>query len=252
MDSPARELALLMCTGGFRPGLWANLMGKLPSGLLYIDYVDLTIASNEPRVKGSVKVGIAGSSTQQLSIEGTLIKKSDVRLTETIFKALALGQSVDLPGPLKLSRDLIVTFLDKDLLIARDESGVPDIWLRKLSLALKDSPLASPEVLVEAALNASATVERDVLKKVEEKTETEVEEEADDKEGSEVEETAQVEAPMLTKVGEKVGMEVKLEEVVEEEEGVEDEESAEDEDEVPAVDEKETKDKKVKKKTGGK
>jgi len=230
-------------------------MGKLPSGLLDIDYVDLTIAPNEPRVKGSVKVGIAGSSTQQLSIEGNLIRKSDVRLTETIVKALALGQSVDLPGPLKLSRDLIVTFLDNDLLIARDESGIPDIWLRKLSLALKDPPLASPEVLVKAALDASATVEADVLTKVEEKTDAEVEEEADDKEGAEVVEAAQVEAPVLTKVEEKVEMEVKLEaeveEAAEEEEGVEDEEATEDEDEVPAVDGKETKDKKVKKKKGG-
>jgi len=236
-------------------------MGKLPSGLLDIDYVDLTIARNEPRVKGSVKVGIAGSSTQQLSIEGNLIKKSDVRLTETIVKALALGQSVDLPGPLKLSRDLIVTFLDNDLLIARDESGVPDIWLRKLSFALKEPPLASPEVLVKAALDASATVEADVLTKVEEQTDAEVEEEADDKEGAEVVEAAQVEAPVLTKVEEKVDMEIKLEaeveetaeeEAAEEEEGVEDQEAAEDEDEVPAVDGKETKDKKVKKKKGGK
>jgi len=38
-----------------------------------------------------------------------------------------------------------------------------------------------------------------------------VEEEADDKEGAEVVETAQVEAPVLTKVEEKVEMEIKLE-----------------------------------------
>ena len=39
IDSPTRELALLVYTGGFKPGLLANLMDKLPPGLLDVDYV---------------------------------------------------------------------------------------------------------------------------------------------------------------------------------------------------------------------
>ena len=46
IDSPTRELALLVYTGGFRPGLLANLMDKLPAGLLDVDYVEVKISGN--------------------------------------------------------------------------------------------------------------------------------------------------------------------------------------------------------------
>ena len=35
-------------------------------------------------------------------------------------------------GPLRTTRSLFVTYLDDDILIVRDETGVPDIWLRKV------------------------------------------------------------------------------------------------------------------------
>jgi hypothetical protein len=33
---------------------------------------------------------------------------------------------------LRTKRSLFTTFLDDDILIVRDETGVPDIWLRKV------------------------------------------------------------------------------------------------------------------------
>ena len=35
-------------------------------------------------------------------------------------------------GPFRTKRSLFTTFLDDDILIVRDETGVPDIWLRKV------------------------------------------------------------------------------------------------------------------------
>ena len=142
IDSPTRELALLVYTGGFRPGLLANLMDKLPAGLLDVDYVEVKISGNagDARVEGSVQIGLAGNM-QKLVTEGTLVKKSPMRLTETFNRARAFGQAAELPGPLKLSRELLVTYLDKEIFIARDESTVPDVWLRKVPLTS-----AAPEV----------------------------------------------------------------------------------------------------------
>ena len=150
IDSPTRELALLVYTGGFRPGLLANLMDKLPAGLLDVDYVEVKISGNagDARVEGSVAVGLAGNM-QKLTTEGTLVKKSPMRLTETFNRARAFGQAAELPGPLKLSRDLLVTYLDNDIFIARDESNVPDVWLRKVPLtsAAPEATKPDPESL---------------------------------------------------------------------------------------------------------
>lgn len=158
IDSPTRELALLVYTGGFKPGLLANLMDKLPPGLLDVDYVDLKISPDEPRVEASLKVGVAGN-TQQITTEGSLIQQSPVRLRETFKRARAFGQAVDLPGSFMLSRDLLVTFLDDDLLIARDESGSPDVWLRKVPmLASTQNASASAVDTAASAVNGTQPV----------------------------------------------------------------------------------------------
>ena len=134
-----RELALLVYTGGFKPGLLASVMEKLPAGLLDVDYVELKITPNEPRVQGSLKVGIAGN-VQKIATDGTIVQQSPVRLRETFSRARVFGSNLDLPPNLIPSRDLLVTYLDEDLLVARDESGVPDIWLRKVPITMSSGP----------------------------------------------------------------------------------------------------------------
>uniref|UniRef100_A0A7S0E7M4 Plastid lipid-associated protein/fibrillin conserved domain-containing protein n=1 Tax=Hanusia phi TaxID=3032 RepID=A0A7S0E7M4_9CRYP len=132
-DSPTREIALLLYTGGYRPGLVANLLSKLPAPLasaLSVEDVELKIEESEPRVEASLKVQAVGNE-QMIRSKGNLVAESDVRMRETFMKLEAFGQSIELPGPFKYSRNLLVTYLDDDFLIVRDESGVPDIWLRK-------------------------------------------------------------------------------------------------------------------------
>lgn len=132
-DSPTREIALALYTGGFRPGLFANLISKLPgplATLVEMNDVELTIKRDQPRLTASASMVVAGNE-QTLRLMGELDSPSAVRLQETLVKAEFFGQSIDLQGPLRTQRSLFVTFLDDDLLIARDETGVPDIWLRK-------------------------------------------------------------------------------------------------------------------------
>jgi hypothetical protein len=57
---------------------------------------------------------------------------SDVRLRETYESFSVLDQpSVEIPDSLRYSRDLLVTYLDQDLLVVRDASGVPEVLTRK-------------------------------------------------------------------------------------------------------------------------
>merc|ERR1719409_1237131 len=132
-NSPTREIALALYTGGFRPGLFANLLSKLPgplATLVELDEVELMIKRDQPRVEATAKMVVAGNE-QTLRLMGELASPSAMRLQETLVKAEVFGQTTDLQSPLRTKRSLFVTFLDDDMLVVRDETGVPDIWLRK-------------------------------------------------------------------------------------------------------------------------
>lgn len=132
-DSPTREIALLLYTGGYKPGLLANMISKLPSQIspfLEVDNLVLTIKRDQPRVEASAVLRFF-SNEQQIRLRSELVDTSGVRLQETYTKAEAFGQTLDLPGPLGYKRSIFVTYVDEDIMVVRDESGVPDLWLRK-------------------------------------------------------------------------------------------------------------------------
>jgi hypothetical protein len=97
-DSPTREIALALYTGGFRAGLLANFVSKLPGPLatvVELNDVELSIKREQPRVEASASVVVVGSE-QKLSLKGELKATSAVRLEETLVKANFFGQSTDL------------------------------------------------------------------------------------------------------------------------------------------------------------
>jgi hypothetical protein len=57
--------------------------------------------------------------------------ESDIRLRETYESATVLDQAIDIPKQLQYFRDLYIVYLDNDLLIVRDGSGVPEVLVRK-------------------------------------------------------------------------------------------------------------------------
>jgi len=132
LPSPTREFALFLYSGGYSPGIFAlSLAQKIPAAVVDVGDLEVAISRPQPRVEASVdvKVPILGETT--VKVVANLEVESDVRLRETYVSATVLGRDVEIPSALRYSRDLYVTYLDDDLLIVRDASGVPEVLTRK-------------------------------------------------------------------------------------------------------------------------
>lgn len=132
LPSPTRQIALFLYSGGYSPGLFAlSLAQKLPSSLIDVGDLEISISRDQPRVEAKVGIKGMGTAESAVSVKARLEVDSDIRLRETYESATVMGQNIDLPTFLQYSRDLYVTYLDEDLLIVRDGSGVPEILIRK-------------------------------------------------------------------------------------------------------------------------
>lgn len=134
VDSPTRELALVMYTAGYAPGTLLQLLGKLPAPLgVTLDGVTVTIRSadaGQPRVTTEV-LSTALGEKRAARLFSNLLQVSSVRLREDVVEAEVLGQRTLLPGPLARSRTLFISYLDDELLIVRDDSGCAEVLVRK-------------------------------------------------------------------------------------------------------------------------
>jgi len=132
LPSPTRQLALFLYSGGYSPGLFAlRLASSLPAGSVETSDLEIAISREQPRIEASIDVSLFGGSSNSVVVEARLNVVSDVRMIETYEGATILGQSIDLPQAVQYSRDLYVTYLDEDILIVRDGSGVPELLVRK-------------------------------------------------------------------------------------------------------------------------
>lgn len=132
LPSPTRQLALFLYSGGYSPGLFAlSLASSLPSNLVEVGDLEISISRDQPRIEANVDVSLFGGVSNKVTVKAGLDSSSDVRLTETYESATVLGNSIDLPQAVQYSRDLYVTYLDEDVLVIRDGSGVPEILMRK-------------------------------------------------------------------------------------------------------------------------
>jgi len=132
--SPTRQLALFLYSGGYSPGLFALQLAKqLPSNLVdIVGSLDITISREAPRVEGQVTVKTLLGGESSVKVKSNLEVVSDIRLRETYESATVLGgQVVDLPRFMQYTRDVYVTYLDEDMLVIRDGSGVPELLIRK-------------------------------------------------------------------------------------------------------------------------
>ena len=99
--------------------------------LFFVNCIDTAISREQPRIEASVDVKFFGGTSNDVIVKARLEASSDVRLTEVYESATVLGNSLDLPEPVQYTRDLYITYLDEDILIVRDGSGVPEILARK-------------------------------------------------------------------------------------------------------------------------
>jgi hypothetical protein len=127
-----RQLALFLYSGGYSPGLFAlSLAQQLPSNLVKVGDLEISISREQPRIEAKVDVQFFGLSAEDVVVKARLDVRSGVRFSEIYESATVLGNTVDLPAQVQYARDLYVTYVDEDLLVVRDASGVPEVLVRK-------------------------------------------------------------------------------------------------------------------------
>mmetsp|Transcript_2735 Transcript_2735/g.3689 ORF Transcript_2735/g.3689 Transcript_2735/m.3689 type:complete len:303 (-) Transcript_2735:102-1010(-) len=135
LASPTRQLALFLYSGGYSPGLFvlSTLQRLLPGGVVELQNMEVSITRSQPRVEASVQFRIGnGSFTGTAKVVSRLETMTTVRMKETYESASFQGNSpIEIPSLLQYSRDIYVTYVDEDILIVRDDSGVPEVLVRK-------------------------------------------------------------------------------------------------------------------------
>jgi hypothetical protein len=144
LPSPTRQLALFLYSGGYSPGLFAlGVAQRLP--FCQVGELEISISRQQPRIEAKVPVQFGMFSTDNkgtisngeqldVTVRARLEVVSSVRFRET-YESVTVpnlaSDGVELPQPLQYSRELYVTYVDDDLLVVRDASGVPEVLVRK-------------------------------------------------------------------------------------------------------------------------
>ena len=84
ITSPTRDLALFLYSGGYSPGLFAlGLAQKLPSQLVELGDLEISISRVQPRIEAQINVKLFGGSTRTIEVRVRLEEDSGLRFTET-------------------------------------------------------------------------------------------------------------------------------------------------------------------------
>lgn len=149
LSSPTRELALFLYGGGFSLG---NALSSFAGGFwgqtLGVKLGSKTVRITAGRdVDATAELQVAGMM-QKLSYTAELMPLSSKRMSEEVV-------AVNLPAPLgkqelmtELRRSILVTYLDKEVMVVRDESGVPDVLMREDAWQVESKPASSVQETV--------------------------------------------------------------------------------------------------------
>lgn len=133
LQSPTRELALFLYAGGFSPGnalssvsngFWGNLLG------LKAENLRVQIMGGGADVESSAEITTFGQR-QTVSYRAELMPLSANRMSEEILSLNLPAPLGSQENPMPWQRQVLVTYLDDDIMIARDESGVADVLVRE-------------------------------------------------------------------------------------------------------------------------
>lgn len=133
LPSPTRQLALFLYSGGYSPGLFALYLAKqLPANLVEVGDLEISISRDQPRIQAGVPVKFLGGSESVVTVKARLDVESGVRMTEMYESVVnLLERDIEIPSQARYSRDLYITYLDEDILVVRDSSGIPEVLVRK-------------------------------------------------------------------------------------------------------------------------
>lgn len=156
LSSPTRELALFLYGGGFSLG---NALSSFAGGF-WGDALGLQIDSKTVKIIGgrdveaSAKVTAVGQS-QTLSYAAELLPLSSQRISEEVISVDGPLGKQDLP--VELRRSILVTYLDDDILVVRDESGVPEVLSRQVDVSRTTAPPAPAVVAAPEPTSSTST-----------------------------------------------------------------------------------------------
>jgi len=103
----------------------------VPAGIVDISDVSISISSIQPRCTASTTLS-AGPLNLDVSVTTDIEAVTAYRLKESYIAGKVNGIELPISSITTFTRDLIITYLDEDLLISRDQFGSPEI-LRRVS-----------------------------------------------------------------------------------------------------------------------
>lgn len=122
----------VISSGLFSPGfIGVQIIKSLPGPkILNVEDVTITISSEFPRVVASSSVKLFNAKVP-VSITTDIEIESSYRIKETYINGKISTVEIPLNSIRKFSRNVVISYLDNDLLIARDKFGAPEILKRK-------------------------------------------------------------------------------------------------------------------------
>mmetsp|Transcript_24693 Transcript_24693/g.73448 ORF Transcript_24693/g.73448 Transcript_24693/m.73448 type:complete len:305 (+) Transcript_24693:91-1005(+) len=132
LSSPTRELALFLYGGGFSLG---NALSSFAEGF-WGQSLGVKMGGKTVEIKGGRDVDAkaeleVGGQKQYLEYQAELMPLSAVRMSEEVISLVLPEPLGKRDVPLELRRSILVTYLDDEVMIVRDESGVPDVLVRQ-------------------------------------------------------------------------------------------------------------------------
>ncbi|KAK3268560.1 hypothetical protein CYMTET_22945 [Cymbomonas tetramitiformis] len=117
--------------GTWKVAYSGTVANRLPAELIKTSPLSLTILpDDQPIIEITSEVTVFNSSAQTLKLRNTLDVESDMRIRETYSEAE--------PEALKYERLLFIAYLDEDMMVARDDTGAPDILVRTSALVVDE------------------------------------------------------------------------------------------------------------------
>jgi len=122
----------VISSGLFSPGfIGVQIIKSLPGPkILDVEDITITISSEFPRVVASSSVKLFNAKVP-VSITTDIEIESSYRIKETYINGKISSVEIPLNSIRKFSRNVVISYLDNDLLIARDKFGAPEILKRK-------------------------------------------------------------------------------------------------------------------------
>mmetsp|Transcript_11605 Transcript_11605/g.19449 ORF Transcript_11605/g.19449 Transcript_11605/m.19449 type:complete len:135 (+) Transcript_11605:505-909(+) len=119
----------------------------IPGRLLRVEDLTITISSEYPRVTAATELkGLVGPPVS-VSVVTDLEVESGVRLKESYVSGKLGPVSIPLSTIKTFSRNILISYLDQDLLIARNKYGSPEVLKRREYFDMQETgtPAASDD-----------------------------------------------------------------------------------------------------------